>query len=97
MFKKATSTEHSSFHFDEIKTSVNRLVELFGEPDDDSNTGDDKVNFEWEMENEDGDKFTVYDWKEYRRIKLDETISWHIGAKDEGISRKIRRQLEQVI
>ena len=42
--------------------------------------GGDKVNFEWVMENEEGEVFTVYDWKEYRVLDENELIEWHIGG-----------------
>jgi hypothetical protein len=32
------------------------------------------------METEDGTIFTVYDWKEYRRLGENEMIEWHIGG-----------------
>jgi hypothetical protein len=38
------------------------------------------------METEDGEVFTIYDWKEYRPLKLDEYVVWHIGAKDKSTS-----------
>jgi hypothetical protein len=38
------------------------------------------------METIDGDVFTIYDWKEYRSLKLTEIINWHIGAKSRSIS-----------
>jgi hypothetical protein len=32
------------------------------------------------METEDGTVFTVYDWKEYRPLKEDEEVEWHVGG-----------------
>jgi hypothetical protein len=26
--------------------------------------------------------FTIYDWKEYRTLKMNEKVEWHIGAKN---------------
>ena len=78
--KTNSSTNGTSFHDVTIKASVNQLINAFGEPDYDGNTGDDKVNFEWEMETEEGDVFTIYDWKEYRMIDVNEKIVWHIGS-----------------
>jgi hypothetical protein len=67
-----------------VKATVNQLISAFGEPSDDSNTGEDKVNFEWDMETEEGEVFTIYDWKEYRMIDVDEKIEWHIGSMELG-------------
>ena len=36
------------------------------------------------MENEFGNVFSVYDWKEYRSYTDDETIEWHIGGHDKA-------------
>ena len=84
--KTNSSTNGTSFHDVTIKASVNQLINAFGEPDYDGNTGEDKVNFEWEMETEDGEVFTIYDWKHYRKLDLDEIIEWHIGSHSRMIS-----------
>jgi len=70
----------TSFFNDVIEASVTDLIKMFGEPDDDNNTGNDKVNFEWTCETSAGDVFTVYDWKNYRSISRTEIVSWHIGG-----------------
>ena len=84
--KTYKSTDGTSFHGTTIRATVNQLISAFGEPSDDSNTGEDKVNFEWEMETEDGEVFTIYDWKEYKMIDVDKYVVWHIGAKDKSTS-----------
>ena len=84
--KTYKSTDGTSFFGTTIRATVNQLISAFGEPSDDSNTGEDKVNFEWEMETEEGEVFTIYDWKEYRMIDVDEYVIWHIGAKDKSTS-----------
>jgi len=84
--KTYKDTDGTSFHGVTIRATVNQLISAFGEPSEDSNTGEDKVNFEWEMETEDGEVFTIYDWKEYRMIDVDEYVIWHIGAKDKSTS-----------
>ena len=40
----------------------------------------DKSQFDFEFETEEGVVFTVYDWKEYRHYDLDDTLFWHIGG-----------------
>ena len=62
------STSGTSFFGTTIRTTVNNLIENIGEPTFEENTGDCKVNFEWELETESGKVFTIYDWKEYRPI-----------------------------
>jgi hypothetical protein len=87
MAKKSTkNTDGTSFQDVTFKASVQQLTNVFGEPDYGYNTGEDKVNFEWEMETDEGEVFTIYDWKEYRELDLDETIEWHIGSHSRSIS-----------
>ena len=74
------NTSGTSFHGQTIYCSYNELVELIGKPQMVDNTGQDKVNFEWDCETKDGTPFTIYDWKEYRVLDLDEEIEWHIGT-----------------
>ena len=69
----------TSFHDTVLKCSVNDLIAIFGEPTREDNTGDDKVNFEWICETEEGDVFTIYDWKEYETPMG--SYDWHIGGK----------------
>ena len=74
------STGGTSFHDTVVYATVEQLRSVLGEPACEQNDGEDKVNFEWEMETEDGAVFTVYDWKEYRTLGEDEEIEWHIGG-----------------
>lgn len=71
---------YPSFHGETVRASVQDLKTILGKPICEQNDGNDKVNFEWEMETEEGEVFTVYDWKEYRVIDEDEIIEWHIGS-----------------
>lgn len=94
--KTNSSTNGTSFYDVTIKASVNQLINVFGEPDYDGNTGEDKVNFEWEMETEDGEVFTIYDWKEYRMIDVNEEIEWHIGANSKMASLDAKDEINDV-
>ena len=73
------SSSGTSFFGHEVYTTVNDLTKVCGEPVYDGNDGQDKVNFEWEMELDSGDVFTIYDWKEYRSIDKNEPIEFQIG------------------
>jgi hypothetical protein len=81
-----SSTNGTSFHDVVIRARVEDLISVLGEPTIQDNTGEDKVNFEWDCETEDGDVFTIYDWKEYRKLETGEFITWHIGAHSKTIS-----------
>ena len=62
-----------------------RLTDLFGPAHYSANDGEDKSNFDWTLMI--GDiPFTVYDWKEYRTLELDEEVEWHIGAHNSFIA-----------
>ena len=82
MKKTEKSTNGTSFHDVKIITTVNELIRVLGEPTIHNNTGKNKVNFEWDCETEDGDVVTIYDWKEYRVLGLDEHIEFHLGGHD---------------
>jgi len=88
------SANGTSFHDTTIKASVNQLIKVLGEPClAYFNNHEDKVSHEWEMETEDGDVFTIYDWKEYRVFDYDEQIEWHIGGKSKGITEKAKQEI----
>ena len=70
----------TSYWSNNITATVTQLKAILGEPVFCDNDGSDKVNFEWNLETDNGDVFTVYDWKEYRPISEDEIIVWHIGG-----------------
>lgn len=79
---KATtkSPNGTSFHGVEFTATVRDMKEVLGAPWYESNDGRDKVNMEWVFETENGQVFTIYDWKEYRKLNDTDTINWHIGA-----------------
>lgn len=85
----------TSFHDSTVITTINKLKKLYGDPQCEDNSGEDKVNVEWDMILTDssiykGKVFTIYDWKEYRTIGGDEFIEFHIG----GMNKEITHQAE---
>jgi hypothetical protein len=99
MIKLTNKTANgTSFHDTTIKTTVNKLIAAIGEPQWSDNTGEDKVNFDWVCEiEEDDDVFTIYDWKEYRPIDLDEVIEFHIGGENRNITEKAKEELLTIL
>lgn len=89
--------EGTSFHDTVINCSVSTLRKVLGEPAYDNNDGEDKTNFEWFMETNDGDVFTVYDWKEYRSINENEIIEWHIGGHKSEVTEQAKREIREAI
>lgn len=94
MKKSDQNPSGTSFHDSVIIATVAQLRKIIGEPEDETNDGNDKVNFEWNCETEEGDVFTVYDWKEYRRLSEDEEIEWHIGGHSRSVTEKAAQELE---
>ena len=84
--KTYKDTDGTSFHDVVITTSVANLTKIFGMAHYCDNTGECKVNFEWDMQTDEGNVFTIYDWKEGRPLELDEPVEWHIGAKSRSIA-----------
>ena len=90
-------TGGTSFHDVTVSTTINKLKTILGEPDFDDNYGDDKVNMEWNRKTSKGNVFTVYDWKEYRVIKPDEIIQWHIGGKNQPETREALNEILEAL
>lgn len=74
------SASGTSFHFVELEATPQQLIDLFPNSYYNRNDGSDKVNIEFTLETESGDVFTIYDWKEYRPLEMNEIIQWHIGG-----------------
>jgi hypothetical protein len=80
MKKTNKSSNGTSFHGVTIESTVDKLTKVLGEPDYVDNSGEDKVNYSWDLETNEGDVVTLYTWKEYRPIEVDEEIEFHIGG-----------------
>lgn len=86
----------SSFHGQTITTTVNKLIEVIGEPIEENNTGEDKTNFEWEFIIDDFSVY-IYDWKEYAPIGRNELIDFHIGTDTAMQSLIAQEELEKLL
>jgi len=86
---KATkqSSNMTSFHGHSMKATVQQLRQVLGEPAWISSNIEEKVQYDWVMETDAGQVFTVYDWKEYRHFEEDELIEWHIGSHESATSK----------
>jgi len=85
IMRQASNYGATSFHGQTICTTPNKLIALskkLDAPYGDYNGGRDKVNFDFEFETENGIYFTVYDWKEYRTLGLNDLVDFHIGARN---------------
>lgn len=93
MKKTNKSTGNTSFHNTEIDATPNQLKKIIGDPQHICNDGSDKTNMEWEMETETGEVFTIYDWKEYKPLKPNQTYSFHIGGSSSRVTEKAKEEL----
>ena len=87
----------TSFHDVTIKTSINQLTKVLGEPSMDNNSGEDKVNVEWEVIIDNNIVGTIYDWKEYRRLDGDDLVEFHIGGFNKNDTVVIKNELKQLL
>lgn len=88
------SSNGTSYHCIDICSTVNELTTLLGEPE----VGmDDKVQYQWVCETEEGDVFTIYDWKERFRFRKDTPIRFHIGAHSERVCKIAKDELKQMM
>jgi hypothetical protein len=87
----------SSFHDDIIFATPNELRHILGEPAYEQNDGKDKVNMEWYMQMNDGNMFTVYDYKEYKPLQPNDRVEWHIGGHDRFSTHLAKTLLEEAL
>lgn len=87
------SGSHSSLY--EIEATLAEILEVI-QPDYDGNDGQDKINYQFIGKTAFGNKFTLYDWKEYRQIEKDEPIRWHIGRWDSTDMKDVINTLEYI-
>jgi hypothetical protein len=93
MRKTTKSPSGTSFHDTTVRTTIHTLLKLLGQPTIVDNTGLDKTNYEWEMETDNGDVFTVYDWKEYKILHEHEIIDFHIGGNSKAITEQAKNEI----
>lgn len=87
----------TSFFGTTIRTTANKLKEVFGNCYGASSDG--KTNHEWILGFFDGVEriITIYDYKEYREFNDDEYIYWHIGGFSEESTEKAKKMIEALI
>lgn len=86
------SSNFTSWHGDTVRATINQLYSVLGNPEY-LGTTDDKSQYDWVMETNNGDVFTVYDWKEYRFLNRDERIEWHIGGHNSNVTLQAQKEL----
>jgi hypothetical protein len=86
----------TSFHNVTIRATANQIIQALGPAQWGSNDGSDKTNFDWVCETSAGKVFTIYDWKFYRPLDLNEEVDFHVGANSFETSMKAREEFYQL-
>lgn len=81
------SADGTSFHGTTINTTANKLKKLFPNSFDENG---DKTNLDFTLETENGDVFTIYDWKNYGGIPMDTPIVWNLGGNNKEITEQAK-------
>ena len=100
MKRSDKEVDGTSFHNHTFKASKAYLTNVIGEPEWTERAYQnitEKVQNEWICETEDGDVFTIYDWKEYREYGDDEIIEWHIGGFNGKVTEQAQREIELLL
>jgi hypothetical protein len=82
----------TSFRGVTINATANQLTEIVGECSE-LKSGDGKTTLQWILENEDNQVITIYDWKMYREVGLDEEIEWNIGGHNKQSTEKAKEEI----
>jgi hypothetical protein len=61
---------------------------MFGQPAYEDNSGNNKGNMEWELEDNDGDVFYLNDWNTGRPLDENAPVYWHIRATSDYYAQK---------
>jgi len=87
------TTDGTSFHGSTITTTTSQITSILGPPSFIGHSIEDKVNLVWDCETDKGEIFTIYDWKEYKTIKPNDTITFHIGGFKSSVTEKVKWNL----
>lgn len=93
MKRTTKSVNGTSFHGITVAATRRELISAIGQPDCASSV-EEKSQYDWFCETEDGDVFTIYDWKEYYPHAEDVLIKWHIGARSWAIASQAAAELQ---
>jgi hypothetical protein len=90
------TTYGTSFHNTTFKSTPNQLIKAIGEITY-KGSGDKKNTMEWVRELDSADVFTIYDWKYYKEIEMDEEIEWNIGGNNKFITEQAKKEILELL
>jgi len=88
---------NNSSGIDTVDVSYDKLVELFGKPDHPDWSW--KTNFQWLLEDENGNFLRIYDWKALEHdmddedVKNSDSFKWMIGGFDKKDAKKLKNYI----
>lgn len=86
-----------SYYGEEVVSSPNELIRLFGSPFNSNNTGNKSCNFEWSLRAMGtGLNFCIYDYLVGHPISPDHVWSFHIGSIDKKSSLRAKNLIEMI-
>jgi len=91
------TADGTSFYFVVFFATPKKLKELFPNSYYEQNNGKDKTNFDFTLETKSGNVFTIYDWKQYRKLKMNEIVEWHIGGENEAICLEAKSEILELL
>lgn len=90
------TTNGTSYFGINVNTTMRKLIEVLGKANGESCA---KVDYCWDCELSTGEVFTIYDWKSFRKIRMDDVVDFHVGGfnKEDTIKaqRIILKELEK--
>ena len=84
----------TSYHGHKIITTLRKLREAIGHAD--TWGWDEKTQYHWTLETEEGEVFTIYDYR-WPKIHLDREVHWHVGARNAIVAAKGQREIEDLL
>lgn len=103
-FVKSTKSAEGTCLYGYLNASYKILVELFGAP---STSDQYKVSTEWILEDQKGNVFTIYDYKEtnlydennpsVEEFRALPTYEWHVGGRTKLLTLAAIAELEELI
>ena len=97
MKKTTRGSNGTSFHGTTIKTTLNELKKILGDPQYFCNDGRYKSNIGYTCETNTGKVITIYDWKYYRAVEPTELIEFHIGGYNSEDTLDAKMELNTLI
>ena len=91
------SSSGTSFYGVGFSATPQKLIDLFPDSFHMQNDGEDKTNFDFTLETKDGNVFTIYDWKYYRPLEMDEVVEWHIGGFNEQSCKQGKQEVLELL